>query len=165
MLTTFPLIFSALQECATDSEELVGGIYPMRAASVCSAPPDLLLSSEHMTTSTYSTASPVGGKCPLRIRAHNQHKDQMKASLEGQNHSRSNRNSTNHSNESHDSNRVRLEVSLSARVECKKDFNNFFFIRNLLVTSQWKIAERNHSQSNFPSLCMIWMDMEKLPKM
>lgn len=32
-----------LQECATDSEEL---IYPIRAPSSCSAPPDLLLTSD-----------------------------------------------------------------------------------------------------------------------
>lgn len=32
-----------LQECATDSEEL---IYPMRASSTCSAPPDLLLTGD-----------------------------------------------------------------------------------------------------------------------
>lgn len=32
-----------LQECATDSEEL---IYPMRAPSACSAPPDLLLTGD-----------------------------------------------------------------------------------------------------------------------
>lgn len=32
-----------LQECATDSEEL---IYPIRAPSSCSAPPDLLLTGD-----------------------------------------------------------------------------------------------------------------------
>ncbi|XP_062547021.1 protein naked cuticle homolog [Armigeres subalbatus] len=35
--------FTVLQECATDSEEL---IYPVRAPSACSAPPDLLLTSD-----------------------------------------------------------------------------------------------------------------------
>ncbi|XP_055548174.1 protein naked cuticle homolog [Wyeomyia smithii] len=35
--------FTVLQECATDSEEL---IYPVRASSACSAPPDLLLTSD-----------------------------------------------------------------------------------------------------------------------
>lgn len=34
---------TVLQECATDSEEL---IYPMRASSTCSAPPDLLLTGD-----------------------------------------------------------------------------------------------------------------------
>lgn len=34
---------TVLQECATDSEEL---IYPVRAPSACSAPPDLLLTSD-----------------------------------------------------------------------------------------------------------------------
>ncbi|XP_055638027.1 protein naked cuticle homolog [Toxorhynchites rutilus septentrionalis] len=35
--------FTVLQECATDSEEL---IFPIRAPSACSAPPDLLLTSD-----------------------------------------------------------------------------------------------------------------------
>lgn len=34
---------TVLQECATDSEDL---IYPMRASSTCSAPPDLLLTGD-----------------------------------------------------------------------------------------------------------------------
>lgn len=36
-------LHSVLQECATDSEEL---IYPIRAPSSCSAPPDLLLTGD-----------------------------------------------------------------------------------------------------------------------
>lgn len=39
----FFFFISVLQECTTDSEEL---IYPVRAPSSCSAPPDLLLTSE-----------------------------------------------------------------------------------------------------------------------
>lgn len=38
-----PFWFTVLQDCATDSEEL---IYPMRAPSSCSAPPDLLLTGD-----------------------------------------------------------------------------------------------------------------------
>lgn len=37
------MLFTVLQECATDSEEL---IYPIRAPSSCSAPPDLLLTGD-----------------------------------------------------------------------------------------------------------------------
>ncbi len=56
------IFFSVLQECATDSEEL---IYPMRASSACSAPPDLLLTgneSQNLTTSlsTQSSSTPSG---------------------------------------------------------------------------------------------------------
>lgn len=44
LLSFFPgFAFTVLQECATDSEEL---IYPMRAPSSCSAPPDLLLTGD-----------------------------------------------------------------------------------------------------------------------
>lgn len=43
ILIIFFIFISVLQECTTDSEEL---IYPVRAASSCSAPPDLLLTSE-----------------------------------------------------------------------------------------------------------------------
>lgn len=39
----FVFLLSVLQECATDSEEL---IYPLRAPSSCSAPPDLLLTGD-----------------------------------------------------------------------------------------------------------------------
>ncbi|XP_059615362.1 protein naked cuticle [Phlebotomus argentipes] len=48
--------FSVLQESATDSEEL---IYPMRAPSSCSAPPDLLLTSDREPiTSGLMTSTP-----------------------------------------------------------------------------------------------------------
>lgn len=39
----FLFFYLVLQECATDSEEL---IYPIRAPSSCSAPPDLLLTGD-----------------------------------------------------------------------------------------------------------------------
>lgn len=73
--------FLVLQECATDSEEL---IYPMRAPSACSAP-DLLLTgndSQHLTTSisTQSSSGPNGqesapvisSKGPVKKEAHSQ---------------------------------------------------------------------------------------------
>lgn len=41
--SSFFSLITVLQECATDSEEL---IYPIRAPSSCSAPPDLLLTSD-----------------------------------------------------------------------------------------------------------------------
>lgn len=44
--------FTVLQECATDSEEL---IYPLRAPSTCSAPPDLLMTSDR---------EPIGMRTP-----------------------------------------------------------------------------------------------------
>ncbi len=48
----FHLSFTVLQECATDSEEL---IYPLRAPSTCSAPPDLLMTSDR---------EPIGMRSP-----------------------------------------------------------------------------------------------------
>lgn len=52
----FMSIQKVLQESATDSEEL---IYPMRAPSSCSAPPDLLLTSDREPiTSGLMTSTP-----------------------------------------------------------------------------------------------------------
>lgn len=53
----FLFLFSVLQECATDSEEL---IYPIRPPSTCSAPPDLLLTGDR---------EPIGS----RVMSHNHH--------------------------------------------------------------------------------------------
>ncbi|XP_031630898.1 protein naked cuticle [Contarinia nasturtii] len=47
--------FSVLQECATDSEEL---IYPIRAPSSCSAPPDLLLTGDRNKDAKVQTSTP-----------------------------------------------------------------------------------------------------------
>lgn len=108
-----------LQECATDSEEL---IYPMRAPSACSAPPDLLLTaneSQHLTTSmsAQSSSSPGGPESASIISGkHSAKKDtcQSKTSPETipQNSTKAGKGSTmaaNKSQESQESNRVRLE--------------------------------------------------------
>lgn len=58
MANIFSLSFSlclVLQECATDSEEL---IYPIRAPSSCSAPPDLLLTGDRNKDAKVQTSTP-----------------------------------------------------------------------------------------------------------
>lgn len=47
--------YLVLQECATDSEEL---IYPIRAPSSCSAPPDLLLTGDRNKDAKVQSATP-----------------------------------------------------------------------------------------------------------
>lgn len=50
--------FLVLQECATDSEEL---IYPIRAPSSCSAPPDLLLTGDRNKDAKVQSSTPRNG--------------------------------------------------------------------------------------------------------
>lgn len=61
----FFYIITVLQECATDSEEL---IYPIRAPSSCSAPPDLLLTGDrNKDAKVQSTSAHVDAISPDRM--------------------------------------------------------------------------------------------------
>ncbi|XP_052867118.1 protein naked cuticle homolog [Anopheles cruzii] len=66
--------FTVLQECATDSEEL---IYQGRAPSACSAPPDLLLTSDReqmlKVKSSSTGGGPTGGKGGQHHHPHHHH--------------------------------------------------------------------------------------------
>ncbi|XP_053674935.1 protein naked cuticle homolog [Anopheles nili] len=72
--------FTVLQECATDSEEL---IYPGRAPSACSAPPDLLLTSDReqmlkVKSSSSSTGAGTGQtKSTAQQHVHHHHHGQQ----------------------------------------------------------------------------------------
>uniref|UniRef100_A0A182PG32 Protein naked cuticle homolog n=1 Tax=Anopheles epiroticus TaxID=199890 RepID=A0A182PG32_9DIPT len=84
-----------LQECATDSEEL---IYPGRAPSACSAPPDLLLTSDReqmlkVKSSSASTGSGTGQTKASFQHSHHHH--------HGHHHQSPSANGHNHSNASH----------------------------------------------------------------
>lgn len=57
-------LFSVLQECATDSEELV---YPIRAPSTCSAPPDLLLTGDLNKETKVPSISRTDNTAPDRM--------------------------------------------------------------------------------------------------
>lgn len=89
------LLFPVLQECQTDSEEL---IYQARAPSSCSAPPDLLITSD-----PDSKIMKNGRKSPCR---NNKNNKTRKNSPE---RNRKESNTENSNNDSED--RVRLEVS------------------------------------------------------
>uniref|UniRef100_A0A182VKU9 Protein naked cuticle homolog n=1 Tax=Anopheles merus TaxID=30066 RepID=A0A182VKU9_ANOME len=84
-----------LQECATDSEEL---IYPGRAPSACSAPPDLLLTSDReqmlKVKSSASTGSGTGQTKTSFQHSHHHHHH-------GHHHQSPSANGHNHSGTSH----------------------------------------------------------------
>uniref|UniRef100_A0A182MIV0 Protein naked cuticle homolog n=1 Tax=Anopheles culicifacies TaxID=139723 RepID=A0A182MIV0_9DIPT len=77
-----------LQECATDSEEL---IYPGRAPSACSAPPDLLLTSDREQMLKVKSSSSTGaatGQTKTSVHHHHNHgHHQQSPSANGANHS------------------------------------------------------------------------------
>uniref|UniRef100_A0A6E8W122 Protein naked cuticle homolog n=1 Tax=Anopheles coluzzii TaxID=1518534 RepID=A0A6E8W122_ANOCL len=87
--------FTVLQECATDSEEL---IYPGRAPSACSAPPDLLLTSDReqmlKVKSSASTGSGTGQTKTSFQHSHHHHHH-------GHHHQSPSSNGHNHSGTSH----------------------------------------------------------------
>ncbi|XP_050076846.1 protein naked cuticle homolog [Anopheles maculipalpis] len=81
--------FTVLQECATDSEEL---IYPGRAPSACSAPPDLLLTSDReqmlkVKSSSSTGAAPGQTKSSVHHHHHHHGHQQQSPSANGHNHS------------------------------------------------------------------------------
>ncbi|XP_053664456.1 protein naked cuticle homolog [Anopheles marshallii] len=80
--------FTVLQECATDSEEL---IYPGRAPSACSAPPDLLLTSDREQMLKVKSSSSTGAATgQTKTSAHHHHHHghhQQSPSANGHNHS------------------------------------------------------------------------------
>ncbi|XP_049287722.1 protein naked cuticle homolog [Anopheles funestus] len=80
--------FTVLQECATDSEEL---IYPGRAPSACSAPPDLLLTSDREQMLKVKSSSSTGaatGQTKTSVHHHHHHgHHQQSPAANGHNHS------------------------------------------------------------------------------
>lgn len=62
----FFYFFAVLQECATDSEEL---IYPIRAPSTCSAPPDLLLTGDREPLGRMSHSVPKDVKITTKTKS------------------------------------------------------------------------------------------------
>lgn len=74
----FPFVFSVLQECTTDSEEL---IYPVRAPSSCSAPPDLLMVSDRETVQLKQSVNIISAsKGHHHHSSHNQSQQQQQQS-------------------------------------------------------------------------------------
>ncbi|XP_058125977.1 protein naked cuticle homolog [Anopheles ziemanni] len=78
--------FTVLQECATDSEEL---IYPGRAPSACSAPPDLLLTSDREQMLKVKSSSSSAGAGTGQTKAshhHHQHQHHQQQQQHHHNH-------------------------------------------------------------------------------
>lgn len=85
-------LLSVLQECQTDSEEL---IYQARAPSSCSAPPDLLITSDPDS----KIMKNHGRKSPNNTKNHHHHKP-------------SSPDKSTYRKETNSEDRVRLEVSI-----------------------------------------------------
>lgn len=140
----FVLPYLVLQECATDSEEL---IYPIRAPSSCSAPPDLLLTGDRNKDAKVQSATPRNDAiAPDRML--------LEVSLIGcftliKTHTLFN---------------TCVEFKLKFSSDFSTNYNSVFLslCRNSRAMYQLKAVENQHNHFNFPLHSMIWTDiMEK----
>ncbi|XP_058448290.1 protein naked cuticle homolog [Malaya genurostris] len=90
--------FTVLQECATDSEEL---IYPVRAPSACSAPPDLLLTSDREQMMKVKSSKQQSHNAQQTPSSHHQSSQQQQQNASHHHHKTSPANTQQQSHQQH----------------------------------------------------------------